>query len=68
MTAEGRYEEAESCLIDGYARLRVLRGEHSTYTRDAKCRLYELYKVWGRSEDAAALESPAPDPPASVPP
>ncbi len=53
LTAEGRYDEAEPCLREGYERLRAVRGRHSTYTRDARRRLAELYQAWGRPEKAA---------------
>ncbi len=55
LTAEGRYEEAEPCLTEGYEVLRAVRGEHSTYTRDARRRVYELYEARGRGAKAPAF-------------
>jgi eukaryotic-like serine/threonine-protein kinase len=62
LSAEGRYAEAEPCLVDGYEGLRAIRGEHSTYTHDARYRIYQLYEEWGRPEKAAPFKLPAPDP------
>ncbi len=62
LSAEGRYAEAEPCLKEGYRRLRELRGEHSTYTRDARRQIYELYEAWGRPEKAAPFKPPSPAP------
>ncbi|MCP4656017.1 MAG: tetratricopeptide repeat protein, partial [bacterium] len=45
---QGRYEDAEPYLIDGYLGLRELRGAEAIYTRNAHRRLVELYAAWGR--------------------
>jgi hypothetical protein len=59
LTAEGRYAEAEPCLTEGYERLRNGPGDYSSYTRDARRRLEELYRAWGRPGKAALFKSPA---------
>ena len=56
LTAEGRYAEAEPCLTAGYDLLRTVRGEHVSYTQDARRRLAELYEAWGRPERAAPFK------------
>ena len=63
LTAEARYSEAEPCLTTGYEVLRTVRGQHSTYTRDARQRLYTLYEAWGRPEKAAPFKSLSPEKP-----
>ena len=62
LTAEGRYAEAEPCLTEGYELLRALRGEHSTYTQDARRWIYELYEAWGQPQKAAPFKLPPSDP------
>ena len=57
LTAEGRYLEAEPCLVDGFEILSQVRGEHATDTREAKRRIDELYKVWGRPGKTAPASS-----------
>ena len=58
LSAEGRYAEAEPCLIGGYEHLRSVRGEYTNYTRDARRWIYELYDAWGRPEKAAPFKYP----------
>ncbi len=60
LTAEGRYQEAEPCVVGGYRVLLQVRGEHASFTRDARRRIAELYEAWGREEQAAAFKLPAP--------
>ncbi len=59
LTAEGRFAAAEPCLTEAYELIKVVRGEHSTYARDARRHLAELYKAWGRPERAALFKTPA---------
>lgn len=48
LTAIGRYEEAERLLTGSYQKLRADRGADNDKTRDARRRLLDLYRAWGR--------------------
>ncbi len=54
LTVQGRYEEAETHLVEGYRTLAKARGEQAIYTRDSLRRLLDLYDAWGKPEEAAA--------------
>ena len=53
----GRFEEAESLLVDSLRVLRETKGEEDEVTRDARRRLVVLYERWGRRDDAARYRS-----------
>jgi tetratricopeptide (TPR) repeat protein/tRNA A-37 threonylcarbamoyl transferase component Bud32 len=53
VAASGRYQEAEVLLLNSYQRLLKDRGAATDKTRDARRRLAELYRAWGRPMDAA---------------
>ena len=57
LTAEGRFEEAEPCLIASHELLLAVRGEHASYTSDARRWIEELYVAWGQPEKAAPFKS-----------
>jgi tetratricopeptide (TPR) repeat protein len=50
---QGRFEEAEPYLVDGYLSLRDLRGSEAIYARNAHGRLVGLYAAWGRPPPAS---------------
>ncbi|MCA9254072.1 MAG: tetratricopeptide repeat protein [Phycisphaerales bacterium] len=51
-TSMGKFDEAESMLLDSYAELKDTFGDRDDMTLQAKSRIVALYKAWGR-EDAA---------------
>lgn len=53
VAAQGRHAEAERLLLDGYTRLLADRGADDEKTRDARRRLAELYRAWGKGVEAA---------------
>ncbi len=57
LTAEGRFAEAEPCLTAGHELLRAVKGEHSSYTRDARRWIEELYVEWEQPARAAPFRS-----------
>jgi eukaryotic-like serine/threonine-protein kinase len=59
LTREGRYTEAELLLTASYATLRGSFGQDHPRARAARGRLVELYKAWGKPDQAARLESQA---------
>ncbi len=59
LAAQGRFEDAEPLLVDAYPAIREAQGADSRYARDAADRIVELYRAWGRPEEASAyLPSP----------
>ncbi|RMH21978.1 MAG: serine/threonine-protein kinase [Acidobacteria bacterium] len=54
LAAAGRLAEAESCLLAAYRTLDAKRGPAVTATREARRRLAELYRVWGRPDPLEA--------------
>ena len=57
LTAEGRFAEAEPCLTESHELLLAVKGEHSSYTSDARRWIEELYIAWGQPEKAAPFRS-----------
>ncbi len=53
LTARGRYQEAEACLIASYHDIEALRGPELIYTKQALKRIIHLYKQWEKPELAA---------------
>ena len=53
----GRYEEAESLLVESYPFIKRIKGEGSIYERDARRRIVELYEAWGKPEKAKAYRA-----------
>ncbi len=47
LAAEGRYAEAEACLLAGYRVLRSVHGEEAIYTREARHRVTRLLRSLG---------------------
>jgi eukaryotic-like serine/threonine-protein kinase len=56
----GRREEAEAELLPAYEVLRARRGAEDRRTVAAARGLAELYRAWGRSEEAERFAAPAP--------
>ena len=50
LTRLRRFHEAESLLMDGYAKLKAKFGEEHSRTRDAAERITRLYKAWNKSD------------------
>lgn len=61
LTAQGRYAEAESLLIKSYPVIEKKRGKTNRYTTKALDRIINLYRVWGKPEEAAEYEQMLPD-------
>ncbi len=53
LAAQGRYLEAETCLIESYRVIEASRGLKLIYTRQALERVIHLYEKWGKAELAA---------------
>ncbi len=53
LAAGGRFEEAEPLLIESYPTIRDAKGADSRYARDAAARIVELYRAWGRPDEAS---------------
>ncbi|MFH1107767.1 MAG: tetratricopeptide repeat protein [Planctomycetota bacterium] len=53
LTELGRYDEAETHLLEGYRRLEGALGAFHPRTREAIARLAKLYETLGRTDDAA---------------
>ena len=75
LAAQARYADAESLLLESYPRIRAARGAGSKATRDALGRLVDLYRSWGRPDQAdryavllAASASAGPAAPGRSPP
>lgn len=56
---QGRFPEAKRLLVASYERLLADRGPENDKTRDARERLAQLYRAWGRPRTAAEFERPA---------
>jgi serine/threonine-protein kinase len=55
LVALGRFEEAEPLLLASYSTSRRQRGDEYQFTRRARRALAELYRGWGRPEQALAF-------------
>jgi eukaryotic-like serine/threonine-protein kinase len=53
LATAGRHDEAEPLLVQGYEGLKTKRGQSDRRTRQARARLVDLYKKWGKPEKAA---------------
>jgi tetratricopeptide (TPR) repeat protein len=53
LTTQKRFAEAETLLLESYATLKSVQGEHSPLTVDATGRLVTLYQSWGKPKEAA---------------
>ncbi len=53
LTARGRYQEAETCLIESYRVIGASRGQEMIYTKQALGRVIQLYEEWGKMSLAA---------------
>ncbi|HZE13802.1 MAG TPA: tetratricopeptide repeat protein, partial [Chthoniobacterales bacterium] len=53
LTAQKRYPEAETFLMNGYNDLKAKLGPQNRRTTDARQRLAKLYDDWGRPDQAA---------------
>jgi tetratricopeptide (TPR) repeat protein len=53
LTAQGRYTEAEVVLLEAYSGLEAARGPSHERTLDTAGHLAELYRTWGRNDEAA---------------
>jgi serine/threonine-protein kinase len=53
LAGQGRFEEAEGLVLDGYVQLDHVQGADSYFTQQARRRLVELYDAWGKPELAA---------------
>ncbi len=47
MVAQGRYPEAEPCLVESYRAIEAARGLNMIYTKQALGRVIQLYEGWG---------------------
>lgn len=52
LTAMGQFEEAESLLLESFAELKDTFGERDETTNEARKRIADLYKAWGREDSA----------------
>lgn len=52
LAAQNRWREAEPLLLEGYDGLVAARGAEHALSREAAARLAELYRAWGRADDA----------------
>ncbi len=50
LTAQGRFREAEPCVIESYRVIEASRGPELIYTRQALERVIHLYEDWGKPE------------------
>lgn len=57
LAAQNRWLEAEPLLLEGYDGLVAARGAEHALSRDAAARLAELYRAWGRADDAGTWAS-----------
>jgi serine/threonine-protein kinase len=53
LTAQGRFKEAEPLLLESYPLLQKDRGEGAKHAAEAKQRINDLYKAWGKPEKMA---------------
>jgi hypothetical protein len=53
LAAIGKYREAEGLLVDSYPKLLAERGANNDKRRDARRRLSNVYRAWGRPSNAA---------------
>jgi serine/threonine protein kinase/tetratricopeptide (TPR) repeat protein len=58
LTAEGRYQEAEPLLLESYPILLKDKGDGAKHAAEARQRISDLYKAWGKPEKVAMAESP----------
>jgi len=61
LTTLGRYEEAESTLLEGYDALRQQRGAQDSRVRAVWEQLVRLYDAWGKPARASAYRDPLDD-------
>jgi tetratricopeptide (TPR) repeat protein len=50
LAAQGRFEEAERLLLESYPRLKEDKGDGAKHAAEAKQRINDLYKAWGKPE------------------
>jgi tetratricopeptide (TPR) repeat protein len=60
LSAQGRYAEAETLLVDSYAKLAKAKGASPPRLAEAHARLVRLYEGWGRPNKAAEWRAKAP--------
>ncbi len=53
LTRMGRYESAEEMLLPGYEELHQKGGDYRVHTQEAAAGLAELYRAWGKPDQAA---------------
>ena len=61
LTALGRYEEAESLLVESYARIKSTEGETSDVAHAIRKRILDLYETWPRPDKATAWRASLPE-------
>jgi hypothetical protein len=53
LTAQKRYDDAESLLVKSYNELKAKLGNQDKRTTEARQRLAKLYEDWNKPEQAA---------------
>ena len=61
LTAQGRYEEAESLLLHAHNAIKSKLGAKHRSTLQAVRWLTQLYEAWGKSEKAAEYRALLPE-------
>ena len=57
VSAQGRHEEAEAAVVDGYKALKAELGEEHRHTREALAAVVRLYETWGKADRAAEFRA-----------
>ncbi len=52
LLAQGRFLEAETCLVESYRTIALVRGPDAIYAKQALNRVIQLYEQWGKPAEA----------------
>jgi thioredoxin-like negative regulator of GroEL len=52
LTRNGKFVEAETLLLEGFPKIREVRGDDHVFTIEARDTFVALYEAWGKPEEA----------------
>ena len=62
LTAQKRFEEAETLLLESHTAVNKTLGANDPRTRRARDRLFRLYEAWGKPDQAESYRASPPPP------